>query len=323
MTADRGVVRFAVLGDSLSEGVGDPLPGGGWRGWTALLAEGLTARPQDTVRVNAAWSGARTGDVAGAQLAAALRLDPHLASVVVGGNDTLRGGFEIRHVAADLHRTIGTLRAAGAEVLTACLPDPGTVLDLPWPLARPLERRMRALNDTVHALSAHHGTLHAHIADHPLRTTPGALSADRLHPSEIGHRMLARDFHELLAAAGLATGPAPRTRPDGAPPGRASAAWWMATRGTRWVAERCTDLLPDLLRLAWDEYRQESAGAAALLDLASADATVLALEELGVGSVSAGYVRPAERTSTKRILVPGGDWAAAGSEPSGTTPITG
>jgi lysophospholipase L1-like esterase len=323
MTVDRRVVRFAVLGDSLSEGVGDPLPGGGWRGWTALLAEGLTARPQDTLVVNAAWSGARTGDVAGAQLEAALRHRPHLASVVVGGNDTLRGGFEIRTVAGDLHRAIGTLRAAGTEVLTACLPDPGSILSLPWPLARPLERRMRALNDAVHALSAHHGTLHVHIADHPLSTTPGALSADRLHPSEIGHRMLARDFHELLAVSGLATGTAPRREPDGAPPGRASSVWWMATRGTRWVADRCTDLLPDLLRLAWDEYRQESRGAAALLDRASADATVLALEELGVGSVSAGYVRLVDRTSTKRILVPGGDWAAAGSEPSGTTPITG
>ena len=38
MTAGRPVVRFAVLGDSLSEGVGDPVPGGGWRGWAALLA---------------------------------------------------------------------------------------------------------------------------------------------------------------------------------------------------------------------------------------------------------------------------------------------
>jgi hypothetical protein len=139
--------------------------------------------------------------------------------------------------------------------------------------------------------------------------------------------MLARDFHALLASSGLATGPAPRSEPDGAPPGRASSVWWMATRGTRWVADRCTDLLPDLLRLAWEEYRQEGRGTAPLLDRASAEATALALEELGVGSVlggaPAGYVRRVERTGTKRILVPGGDWAAAGSESTGTTPITG
>ncbi|MFC4031536.1 SGNH/GDSL hydrolase family protein [Streptomyces polygonati] len=323
MTAGRSVVRFAVLGDSLSEGVGDPLPGGGWRGWAALLAGGITERPQDTAVVNAAWSGARTGDVAGRQLTAALLHRPRLASVVAGGNDTLRGNFDIQAVAADLHTTIGMLRATGADVLTACLPDPGSVLNLPWPLARPLERRMRALNDTVHVLSAHHGALHVHAADRPWTTSPGALSADRLHPSETGHRLLARDFHARLTAAGIATGPAPRAEPDGAPPGPASSVWWMATRGTRWVADRCTDLVPDLMRLAWEEYRHESRGTAPLLDLAAADATARALADLGLVSGPADHTQRVERTGTKRILVPGGDWAAAGSDSSGTTPITG
>jgi lysophospholipase L1-like esterase len=33
-------VRFVALGDSLTEGVGDPV-GEAWRGWAALLADGL------------------------------------------------------------------------------------------------------------------------------------------------------------------------------------------------------------------------------------------------------------------------------------------
>ncbi|MFI1098112.1 SGNH/GDSL hydrolase family protein [Streptomyces sp. NPDC020917] len=314
-------LRFAVLGDSLSEGVGDPLPGGGWRGWAGLLAEALG---EDVVLLNTARSGALCGDVAGPQLAAALRHRPHLASVLVGGNDTLRGGFAIDRVAAELHTTIGALRATGAEVLTACLPDPGTVLGLPWPLARPLGRRMRALNDTVHALSAHHGTIHLHAAAHPWSTSPGSLSADRLHPSEAGHRVLARDFHVLLAAAGLATGPGPGLGTDGPPPGRAASVWWMATRGTRWVADRCTDLLPDLLRLAWAEYRSQARGTAVLLDAASDEATAAALASLGLAPAPvADYTRRGARTGTKRILLPGADWAAAGSEVSGTTPMTG
>jgi lysophospholipase L1-like esterase len=328
-----GAVRFAVLGDSLSEGVGDPLPGGGWRGWAALLGESLTPRGE---LLNLARSGARSGDVAGSQLTAALRHRPQLASVVVGGNDTLRGGFDIAQVAADLHTAIGTLRASGAHVLTACLPDPGTVLGLPWPLAHPLGRRMAALNDTVHALSAHHGTVHLHAARLPWTTSPGVLSADRLHPSEAGHRMMARDFHLLLAAAdaALAAGPGPRPTPDGPAPGRAASVWWMATRGTRWIADRCTDLLPDLLRLAAEEYRHAARGTAPLLDHAAREATALALESLGLRPDPAipppgpgadlvhSSGRP-ERSATKRILVPGADWAAAGSDSSGTTPITG
>ncbi|MCL2732862.1 MAG: hypothetical protein FWE15_22920, partial [Actinomycetia bacterium] len=49
-----------------------------------------------------------------------------------------RGGLAIDRVAAELHPTIGALRATGAEVLTACLPDPGSALGLRWSLARPL-----------------------------------------------------------------------------------------------------------------------------------------------------------------------------------------
>ncbi|MBM9510515.1 SGNH/GDSL hydrolase family protein [Actinacidiphila acididurans] len=324
MNEETRRVRFAVLGDSLSEGLGDPRPGGGWRGWGVLLAESVVADPRDADVLNTASSGARSYDVSGPQLDAALRHRPHLASVLVGGNDTLRGGFDIAAVARDLHRTMGELRAAGTEVLTACLPDAGTVLRLPWPLSRPLARRMRAVNDTVHALSAHHGAIHLHAADMPWSSRPGALSADRLHPSEIGHRMLARDFHALLAARGLTTGPAPRLDPDGPAPGTAASVLWMATRGTKWVLDRCTDLLPDLLRLAAEEYRHEARGTAPLLDFAAHEATANALDVLGLTAPPPViYIKRVGRSSTNRMRVPGGDWAAAGSEPSGTTPITG
>ncbi|MEE4545382.1 GDSL-type esterase/lipase family protein [Streptomyces sp. V4-01] len=294
-------LRFAVLGDSLSEGVGDPLPGGGWRGWAALLGATLG---DDVLIVNAAWSGARSADVAGPQLAVALRHRPHLASVLVGGNDTLRGGFDIAAVAAELHAAMGALRTAGAELLTACLPDPGAVLGLPWPLARPLGRRMRALNDVGHALSAHHGALHVHVAQHAWTADPGTLSADRLHPSETGHRLLARDFHAALSAAGLARGPAPRLTPDGRPPGRASSVWWMATRGTRWIAERCTDLLPDLLRLAAEEYRAAARGATPLLDHAAAEAAAAALAALGLTPAGAPLPAPSAAPAPDRPAGP-------------------
>jgi lysophospholipase L1-like esterase len=281
-----GPVRVAVLGDSLSEGVGDPVPGG-WRGWGTLLAQAITDDPAGVDVLNIARSGARSADVAGPQLAAALAHRPHVATVVAGGNDTLRGAFSVAEVAAGLHTAIGTLRGRGTVVLTACLPDPGDLLGLPWPLARPLARRMDAVNTVVHALSDHHGTVHLHAAEHPWSTARGALSADRLHPGETGHRLLAHAFHALLVQDGLATGPAPRLAPDRPPPGPGTRLWWMATKGTRWIAERSRDLLPDLLRLAADEYRHERRGTAVLLDLATRAETERALSALGVRPAAA------------------------------------
>ncbi|UQA96797.1 SGNH/GDSL hydrolase family protein [Streptomyces halobius] len=273
--------RFVALGDSLTEGLGDPLPGGGWRGWAALLAEAVGERPGSVRLVNLAASGALAADVAERQLPVARRFAPRLASLVVGANDTLRAGFDIAKVAAALDLAHGTLSADGAVVLTACLPDPGRMLGLPAPLARPLARRMRAVNTVVHAVTARYGGVHLHIADHRWIADRGCWSVDRLHPSERGHRLLAHGFHAALAAAGRPVGPPPALTPDGPPPNRAASAWWMATRGTRWVADRCTDLLPGLLALAWQECRHGLAGSGRLLDTAAERATRTALAALG------------------------------------------
>lgn len=37
------MTTFTALGDSITLGLGDPPPSGGWRGWARLLADGLLA----------------------------------------------------------------------------------------------------------------------------------------------------------------------------------------------------------------------------------------------------------------------------------------
>ncbi|MDJ0346081.1 SGNH/GDSL hydrolase family protein, partial [Streptomyces sp. PH10-H1] len=145
---------------------------------------------------------------------------------------------------------------------------------------RPLARRMRALNHVVHDLSERHGALHLHAADQPWTADRAAWSADRLHPSELGHRLLAGEFHALLTAHGLASGEPPRPDPTGPGPSRAASTWWMATRGTQWVADRCTDLLPGLLRLAAAECRHRVTGSTHALDARAHHLTTRALASL-------------------------------------------
>lgn len=289
-------LRFVALGDSLTEGMGDPAPGGGWRGWAAHLAAGLAPVPGAVEFVNVSRSGALSTDVADGQLAAARAARPHLASVVAGANDTLRAAFDIRRVAEALDTTIGALRADGAVVLTACLPDPGRMLGLPPPLARPLARRMRAVNTVVHTLSRRYEAVHVHLADHAWVARRAAWSVDRLHPSELGHRLLAREFHASLAARGMATGHPPAEELDGPPPSLLSGTWWMATRGTRWVADRCTDLLPDLLRLAAVECRHAVLGTGHLLDARDRQETRSALAAITRERVTLHDTDPADRT---------------------------
>jgi lysophospholipase L1-like esterase len=244
------MTRFAALGDSITLGMGDPAPGGGWRGWAALLGGTL---PQAEVH-NLAVSGALAADVERVQLPAATTLRPDLASVVVGINDTLRGDFDPHRTGAAIGRTVAGLREAGALVLTIRLPDPGQMLGLPGALARPLARRMRAVNTVVDEVARRHGTLHLDVARDAATYERRYWSVDRLHPNERGHRFIACRFHALLAASGVPVGPGPDPEPSSPPPTRREEARWMATKGTAWLVRRSRDLVPALVGLAVREW---------------------------------------------------------------------
>jgi lysophospholipase L1-like esterase len=251
------MTTFAALGDSITLGIGDPVRGTGgrgkaWRGWAALLAEGL----HEPYLHILASPGARFADVERDQLPSALRLRPDLAGFVVGVNDTLRSSFDPAVIAAAAAHTVGALRAAGAEVLTMRLPDPGRMLGLPGSLARPLARRMQEVNAIMDVVAVRFGTLHYDAAGDDEVYDRRMWAVDRLHPSERGHRLIACRYHDALtavAAAGVPTGARPDPEPSNPPPSRVAQVGWMATKGTAWVVRRSTDLIPGLLALAIKE----------------------------------------------------------------------
>jgi lysophospholipase L1-like esterase len=254
-------VRFAALGDSVTVGLGDPLPEGGWRGWAALLADAMAPAGSRELG-NFARCGALIEDVATDQLPRALAQRPSHASVLVGVNDTLRGDFELAPVAARLEETVVALRRAGAVVLTANLPDPGRMLRLPEIVRRPLARRVHAINAVFDHLAAVHGTVHLDLATHPAVYDPGMWGADRIHPSERGHRLLAGLFAARLAENGVPLWSRPDPRPSNPAPSAWAQAYWLATKGTGWLCRRSLDLLPGLTRLviaeAWHELRDQT-----------------------------------------------------------------
>jgi hypothetical protein len=149
---------------------------------------------------------------------------------------------------------VAALRACGAEVLTMRLPDPGQMFGLPGALARPLARRMRAVNAVVDEVALRYGTVHLDAARDPATYERRYWSVDRLHPNERGHRLIARRFHTLLAASGYPVGAAPRPEPGHPQPTRLAEVGWMATKGTAWLFRRSGDLVPALAALAVREW---------------------------------------------------------------------
>jgi lysophospholipase L1-like esterase len=265
------MTTFVALGDSITLGIGDPIrlepapdhPGGrgqkgkrGWRGWAVLLADSL---PEPDLHI-VAGNGACWADLERDQLPTALQLRPDVASVVIGVNDTLRPNFDPDRIRASAAHTVGALRACGAEVLTMRLPDPGRMLGVPGILARPLARRAHAVNQVMDEVAERFDTLHFDAAADADVFDPRMWAVDRLHPSERGHRLIARRFHAMLAAAGHPVAAPPGAEPVNQPPTKAEQLAWMATKGTAWVARRSTDLVPSLLAMAFAEWRSGEGG---------------------------------------------------------------
>jgi lysophospholipase L1-like esterase len=243
----RRVEVLATLGDSTSVGLGDPLPGGGWRGFPVLLRDALDA----SVLVNPSFTGARMAHVRHQQLPDVLAARPDAAVLFVGMNDTLRSDFDPATLRVDCATTVAELRAAGAHVLMLRYHDHTRVFRLPAPLRRALRRRIEALNAVTDAVAA---TDRAGVGVLDLDRLPGgyeraAWAVDRLHPSERGHRMLAAGFATLLADAGFRVpNPVSLECAGGREVTALHRAAWLVVKGVPWLVRRGRDLGPVIVQ---------------------------------------------------------------------------
>ncbi len=254
MRGHTSYLRVAALGDSTTVGIGDPVPGGRWRGWARHLAAALGAS-YDLSFWNLAISGATTAVVREQQLPDALAHRPDLATLMVGVNDTMRSTWEPQRVRDDLLAIAGALDAIGTTLLTVRFHDHGEVLGLPGVLRRPMWRRICEVNAAYDEVHERYGGIRLDLAGRPELRRRDCWSVDRFHPSEIGHRALAAAVAERLHAHGLSF-PMPVLTPGGGyPPSWRRDVAWMLAEGGPWVGRRARDLGPWAARKAWHGVR--------------------------------------------------------------------
>lgn len=239
-------IRFAVLGDSASCGVGDPTPHGR-RGWARILADAIAVDHHVSL-CNLAVPGATVADVRREQLADALYHRPVLASLVVGLNDVWHSTWDPEEIREDLLYCAGELARQGALVITVRFHDHTRVFGLPRLLAEPMRRRIEVLNAIYDEVHEEYGALRLDLDD-PALYSRELWSFDRLHPSELGHRWLARRVGELLNAEGLAfpLPPLARTSPE---PSRVDQVRTLTVDIVPWLYRRVRDLVPMAARRA-------------------------------------------------------------------------
>jgi lysophospholipase L1-like esterase len=190
--------RYVALGDSSTEGLDDPDGAGGYRGWADRLAERLAAARPGLHYANLAVRGRLVRQVREEQLAPALALRPDLATVFAGVNDVLRPRLDLAAVVADLEHVYGSLREAGATVLTITVPDPSRVM----PVARRLAPRIAAYNAAVRQAAERTGVLLVDVGASPVAGDPRLWSEDRLHANSLGHERIAAGLAHALGLPG-------------------------------------------------------------------------------------------------------------------------
>lgn len=195
--------RFAVVGDSVAEGVGDPVDGYRPLDWSRRVARGLRSHHAALEYRNLGVRGLRAREVRESQLAEALAFGPDLAAVCAGGNDAMARRFDADAVEAELDALVGALRGAGADVILITLFDVGQAIELPEPYGSRLGERMASLSLATIAVARRHGAVLVDCAGHPRGADPSIYSADRIHLNMRGHAIAAGATIRALAAAGV------------------------------------------------------------------------------------------------------------------------
>jgi lysophospholipase L1-like esterase len=197
MRAVGGWRSFVAVGDSFTEGMDDPYPGGaGYRGWADLVANHLaqTARPDAFRYANLAIRGRLFNNIVDEQVPLAAAMRPDLVSFAAGGNDVLRRNFDADALIERYDRTVERIRASGADVLIFRFADVTRRL----PGAKYVRSRVDILNQAVEETAKRHDARLVDLwADQEFSNTR-MWSVDRLHLSAIGHRRVAGHVLRML-----------------------------------------------------------------------------------------------------------------------------
>jgi lysophospholipase L1-like esterase len=188
------ISAFVALGDSFTEGLGDPHPDGvGYRGWADRFAERLAASRPGLRYANLAVRGKVLAEVAADQIPVAIAMAPDLVSIAAGGNDLLRPRADPDALAQAFDAAVADLRAAGCEVMLFTGFDPRT-----FPVIRLIRGKAAAYNMHLRAIADQRDCHLVDLWSMRVLGDPREWSPDRLHLSADGHRRVALRASEAM-----------------------------------------------------------------------------------------------------------------------------
>ncbi|MEU0405122.1 SGNH/GDSL hydrolase family protein [Streptomyces sp. NPDC006197] len=187
---------YAAIGDSFTEGVGDPGPDGTYTGWAdrfaVLLADQLPEH--DAFRyANLAVRGRLLDQIVAEQVPRAKELAPDLVTFCAGGNDIIRPGTDPDDVAERFERAVADLTSAvGTVMVTTGFDTRGVAL------LKHLRGKIATYNGHVRAIADRYGCPVLDLWSLKSVQDRRAWDDDRLHLSPEGHTRVALRAAQVL-----------------------------------------------------------------------------------------------------------------------------
>ncbi|WP_405769764.1 SGNH/GDSL hydrolase family protein [Actinacidiphila glaucinigra] len=196
-TTDKSdaIGSYAAVGDSFTEGVGDPGPDGTFIGWADRLAVLLSdRRPEHDFRyANLAVRGRLLGQIVEEQVPRAVELAPDLVTFCAGGNDILRPGSDPDDVAERYEAAVARLTGTvGTVVLCTGFDTRGI------PVLRHLRGKIATYTAHVRAIADRYDSPVLDLWSLRSVQDRRAWDADRLHLSPEGHTRVALRAAQVL-----------------------------------------------------------------------------------------------------------------------------
>lgn len=228
--------RYVALGDSFTEGVGDPHPTSpkGLRGWADHVAVALAQSNPDLRYANLAVRGRRMDEILDEQVQTAIMMEPDLVTIYAGMNNLLLVRNKVDAMMARYADGLKSLQQTGAVVLAFTAADLGTV-----PLFRRLRGRAAVYNELLRGIADDLGLQLVDFWRFNEFRDSRLWDGDRIHLSPLGHERFAAKVLDLLAVSHELTTRS-RALLQSAPPARDLRAnlQWTAAFAAPYVAKR-------------------------------------------------------------------------------------
>ncbi len=206
-------MRFVGLGDSLTQGVGDPKPGfagfhGELEGWVEYFATAVRASGVPVDVRNVAIAGARLEHVLHEQLPAVFGVsqpgtkqsgdrtakpEADIVACFIGVNDLWDINLDFDLFAKRYAELFSTLTKLSPVVLTASIHD----VFAPYPVRAPLRKKLlehiARMNEIINQTAVDQSLFLVDLANRSDMFSRSVLAIDFLHPNRYGHQLIAAE----------------------------------------------------------------------------------------------------------------------------------